>query len=228
MRVVFVEPKIEGNIGFLARVMANFDFNELYLVSPIFKISDEDKNRAVHAKDVLEKMKIVDSLEDALKNIDFVIGTTGIKSGSKNITRRTITSKELGKIISNCKGDFAVVIGREDVGLFNTELELCDIIVRIETSYKYPIMNVTHAAAIILYEIYTSKFKGKRESVLFEKNQIEKTFESIINQMNYPENKKKITYKCAKHLIGRSFIFKEEAKNLIGLLKNINHKLRNK
>ena len=44
VRVVLVEPKYEGNIGFVARAMANFGFTSLYLVKPP-AIADEARRR---------------------------------------------------------------------------------------------------------------------------------------------------------------------------------------
>lgn len=46
-------------------------------------------------------------------------------------------------------GNIALLFGREGDGLNNQEIEQCDILVTIPTSDEYPIMNITHAAAII-------------------------------------------------------------------------------
>jgi tRNA/rRNA methyltransferase len=47
----------------------------------------------------------------------------------------------------------SILFGREDVGLLNEELKLCDLVVRISTSHEYPVMNLPHAVAVILYDL---------------------------------------------------------------------------
>ncbi len=226
MRVIFVEPKIEGNLGFLARSMANFDLNELFLVKPQFKISFKDKMYAAHAKEILESAKIVNSLNEAVKDLDFIIGTTGIKTTRKNILRRSVEPEKLRELLKNCKGKVGILFGREDSGLSNSELKICDFVVRIKTSEKYPVMNITHAAAIIFYELYKDEIPAQTENVKKEKEELEKTFKAVITKLDYSENKRDFTTRCFKNLIGRSFVFKEEAKTLIGVFKKIDKKLR--
>ena len=47
----------------------------------------------------------------------------------------------------------SILFGREDVGLLNEELKLCDLVVGISASLEYPEMNLPHAVAVILYEL---------------------------------------------------------------------------
>ncbi len=67
-RIVLVEPQGALNVGSVARVMMNFGFNELFLVNPRCDLHSEDAFKmATHAKEILQKAKIVESLETALK-----------------------------------------------------------------------------------------------------------------------------------------------------------------
>ena len=68
--VIVVEPKYSGNIGAIARVMANFDFKNLYLVGPC-NLDDECYQRAVHAQDILKNAKIFKDYKKAFKEMDY-------------------------------------------------------------------------------------------------------------------------------------------------------------
>jgi tRNA C32,U32 (ribose-2'-O)-methylase TrmJ len=45
--------------------------------------------------------------------------------------------------------DFCIVLGRETSG-FNKELQMCDLIVVIDTKTKYRTINILHGLAILL------------------------------------------------------------------------------
>ena len=48
-----------GNLGAIARVLKNFDIKELYLINPeCSPLDQEARNRAKHAQDILESIKI--------------------------------------------------------------------------------------------------------------------------------------------------------------------------
>ena len=65
IRIVVVGPKFEGNVGAIARSMANFDISELYLVNPC-ELGDDAYRRAKHGSGLLDNVHIVDTLEEAL------------------------------------------------------------------------------------------------------------------------------------------------------------------
>ncbi|MCX8147520.1 MAG: RNA methyltransferase, partial [Candidatus Woesearchaeota archaeon] len=160
--VVMVEPETPGNIGATARVMANFGFQELILVNPKCNhLSKESYDRASHGKYIIENAKIIYSLNNVFENFDYAIGTTCRVGTDYNILRSPLTPKQLaGKIASisskanGKKPKIAILFGRESSGLTNNEIKKCDFIVTIPTPKDYPSMNISHAAAIMLYEIY--------------------------------------------------------------------------
>ena len=53
----------------------------------------------------------------------------------------------------------ALVFGREDIGLTQEQLTRCDILVNIPSNEEYPILNLSHAATIVMYEIFASHGK---------------------------------------------------------------------
>lgn len=227
--IVFVECETSGNVGFLARTMANFGLKNLVLINP-HKLEKEAYYQAMHGKNIVENATIFDSLDDFFKKerIDVIVGSTGTPGGSYNLFRIPIKPEELGKSI-NYNQKIAILFGREGNGLYNDEIELCDIIVSIPTDPNYPIMNISHAAAIIFYEIFKNRnefpVEGLEEATAIEKEYLLKDMGNIIKKLNIPQHKEKTGFKAFKNIINRAFITGREAHTLKGILRKIKDRL---
>ena len=96
--IVFVECETPGNIGFLARTMANFGLKNLILINPP-KLTNEAYYQATHGKYIVENAKVYNTLDDFYQSqrIDFKVASTGMAGGSYNLARIPIKPEELGK-----------------------------------------------------------------------------------------------------------------------------------
>ena len=56
--IILVRPKYDGNIGAVARTVLNFGIKDLRIVGTTGIWSEEVRNRAKHAQDVLDSCKI--------------------------------------------------------------------------------------------------------------------------------------------------------------------------
>ena len=160
IRVVLVEPYYEINVGYVARVMKNFGFTELYLVKPRAQINEVARRYAMKGRDVLEKAVILDSIDSAIKDVELVVGTTG-KISDTSLLRQTLSVRDFAERARSINGTVAILFGREPSGLTNEEIKLCDYMVTIPANPEYPILNLSHAVAIVLYEIFMA-IKGKK------------------------------------------------------------------
>jgi len=191
--VVFVEPESPGNIGFLARTMKNFGLTNLVLINPC-KMENESYYKAMHARDVVSNSETYYSLEEFLKSkeIDSAIGTTGNAGGSYNVARIAVSPEQLADTI-NYNGNIALIFGREGNGLSNEEISLCDVIVSIPTHDYYPILNITHAAAIIFYEMFKREKSYPVDRIesasAAEKESLINCVDEIILKLGYPQHK---------------------------------------
>ncbi len=221
MDIICIESQTPGNIGAIARVMKNFDFENLILLNPKCNhLNKEALDRATHAKEILQKAKVVKKLE-----YDTLIGTTAILGTDYNLTRSPITPEALAKI--NLQGRVGLIIGREGDGMRNEELEACDIVVSIPASKKYPTMNVSHAATIILYELFKVSKKEKIGQHIqpAKKEDKERLLALIKEKMEIlkftTEQKKKTQRTTWKKVIGKANLTKREIMALLGFMKKI-------
>lgn len=227
--IVFVECETPGNIGFLARTMANFGLKNLVLINPP-TLTNEAFYQATHGKYIVENAKIYKSLDEFYQSqrIDFKVGSTGMAGGSYNLSRIPLRPEQLGKSL-NVSNKIAILFGREGDGLTNKEIEDCDICVSIPTDPTYPIMNISHAAAIIFYELFKNRHDfgvvDLTESNEMEKDYLLKDMNSLIDTLDIPEHKKRNGKKTFRNIISRAFITGREAHTLKGILRRLNNKI---
>ncbi len=226
--MVFVEPQFTGNVGFLARTMANFDFDKMILVNPP-ELDDDAYRFSKHARSIVENAMVMNSFREVREFLDFMVGTSGISTKSaKKFNRIALSPEELGKRIWNFEGKVGIVFGRENYGLYNEELELCDVLVTVPTSPNYPIMNVTHAAAIVLYEIYRNSLEvdSNPRAEDMELDILVKRFSEILSIIDFPSHKKKNTEVMFRRLLGRAILSKWEFHSLMGVMKRVKYHLK--
>ena len=157
LSIVLIEPSTPGNIGFIARAMKNFGLKDLILINPKCELKKEAIWYAKHAKDIIKKSKTKPF--SYLKKFDYLIGTTAIIGSDYNIPRSPLTPKQLASELSKInlkKTNIALIFGREGSGLNNKEIQMCDFIVTIPTSKKYPTMNISHSASISVFATFIS------------------------------------------------------------------------
>lgn len=155
--IILVRPKYDGNIGAVARAVLNFGITDLRIVGRDNDWSEETRNRAKHAQDILNSCKTFSNLQDAIHDCSIVVGTSGKREVGDKITfRHFILPDELPKRLYSVEGKVAYVFGPEDIGLTNQELHDCDLLVTVPTWEGYPILNLSHAVSIICYAWYAN------------------------------------------------------------------------
>ncbi len=220
--IVLVEPKNPENFGAILRVMMNFGFKNLIVINPQFSFDDEKIRRvAKHAYKLVNNVKVFEKFEDAIKGFDLIIGTTAkISKSDSNFLRSCIELKNLKEI---CKGNIAIVFGREDIGLLNDEVKLCDILATIPTSKEYPALNLSHAVAIFLYELSNLKIKKFRLASQKEKEVLFKYIEELLEIVKFPSSKEKRRKAIImfKRIIGRANLTGREINTILGILRKL-------
>ncbi len=219
IRIVVVGAKFEGNVGAIARSMANFDVNELYLVNPC-ELGDDAYRRSKHGSQILDEAKIVTSFEEAVKGCFLVVGTSGVTTkGDRNYTRVPVPVREFAE---HCRGypeKIAIVFGREDIGLLQEELNMCDALITIPSSEEYPILNLSHAANIVMYEFFQACHENRRPEPADreEKERMYRFFDEVMDAIEYPPNRREMTRVMFRRMMGRSIPTKYEYNTIMGV-----------
>ncbi|MEM9254553.1 MAG: tRNA (cytosine(32)/uridine(32)-2'-O)-methyltransferase TrmJ [Pseudomonadota bacterium] len=152
IRIVLVNTTHPGNIGGVARAMKNMGLERLYLVAPRRYPDEQAEWRAASAEDVLRKAVITQNLEDAIHDCQFVVGTS---ARERRIPWPLLDARQCAERIAEMSGreQVAVLFGREDRGLTNEELQLCNLHLNIPTSDTYSSLNLAMAVQIVCYEL---------------------------------------------------------------------------
>jgi tRNA/rRNA methyltransferase len=155
IEVAVMAPKYQINLGYIARAAKNFGVSKIAIINPRCRHTGKQAIRySKHAADLLKGATILKSIEEL--GADLLIGTTGTwhKSGASyyNIYSPKQISG-LARRAESAKGKTVILLGRDDTGLEKQEIAACDAVVFIGTNPNYPILNISHALAIILYEL---------------------------------------------------------------------------
>ncbi|HDH28748.1 MAG TPA: TrmJ/YjtD family RNA methyltransferase [Euryarchaeota archaeon] len=227
--VVLVEPKHECNVGFVARAMKNFGLGRLYFSGRDFKADFKAFECAAHAGDVLRKsVHLGDS--DLNQVFDITVGTTAKTHDKPSSPRHAITPRELATRLSDVTGTVGLLLGREDSGLSNSELDCCDMVVSIPTPAPYSTMNLSHAAAVLFYELSqdreTNAENETQQAEGCEKEALHKRFNDLLEAVDQPNYKRDVSERIFRRVIGRAGISGREAHTLAGVFKKANETIK--
>jgi tRNA (cytidine32/uridine32-2'-O)-methyltransferase len=152
IRIVLVNTSLSANIGSAARAMKTMGLRQLVLVDPRIFPSSEATALAAGASDVLANAKVVATLEEAIADCSLAIGAS---ARSRTIPWPLLDARETGELarLESERHPVAIVFGREDRGLTNEELHLCQYHVSIPSDEEYGVLNVASAVQVIAYEV---------------------------------------------------------------------------
>ena len=235
VKVVLVGTTHPGNIGATARAMKNMGILDLALVEPKEFPSDVATFRSKAAKDILEKASVHTSLEEAISECELVVGTS---ARGRTVPWPVLNPREAAEEMhkSSLNGKVAIVFGREDRGLTNEELGLCNFHVHIPSDPEYSSLNLSQAVQILAYEIRLSYLQDRQVDEEYwdvELANNEQT-ERLINHMDElmqevdfydVENPRKLLVRV-RRFFKRSKIDVMEANIFRGLFATIQKKLK--
>jgi len=205
---ILVKTQLGENIGACARSMKNFGFSKLHIVSPKINFPNhKTKVTSVGAYDIINKAKVFDNVEKAIKPFNLVIA---LSARRRDINKKHISLQSFQNIIKK-KGNLNIglMFGPEASGLSNKDLSFSNYILQIPTSSKFKSLNLSHSLTIICFEIFK----------LINKNKITK------NNFNLKISSKEKITKILRHLVflldKKNFFIPKEKKH--SMLLNINN-----
>jgi tRNA/rRNA methyltransferase len=155
-RVVLVRPQYAGNLGSVARVMANFGLSDLVLVNPTANRESVDAvMMATHGLPVLTAARTVGTLAEAVADCGFVLSTSGEIGGLARKGFWGTPEEKLPQLLDTLPGaPAAVVFGPEPHGLTVDEITAGHGMMFIPSAAGHESLNLAQAVAVVLYELH--------------------------------------------------------------------------
>lgn len=151
--VVLVQPQHPGNVGTAARGMANFGLRQLVVVDPPPSFDPETVRWMAPGADVvLDRLRIVRTLDDALEGVHHVVGTTARHRGDGQKVQAPDGFAE-GVFAAPAGHTTALLFGREDTGLPREATVRCASLVRIPTD-AHASLNLGMAVVVCAHQLF--------------------------------------------------------------------------
>ena len=219
--VILVEPQFRENVGHVARSMMNFGMSDLVLVNAP-PVDDHTRQRAVHAQAVLDAARHFPTLAEAKKEFDVLVGFAARISALNKAHRRSSESlTTVADRLDGMGGRLGLVFGREDFGLSNEDVEVCDILCTIPTSQHYRSMNLSHAVTVALYELTRSEHAPMPYITMAtaqEKEVLLATWWHLTGVLRFPEHKRIQSLQMFRRVTGRAGLTAWEYHRMMGVL----------
>lgn len=151
--IILVSPARAENVGAAARAMKTMGFSQMRIVNSQVHLQPAARWTAHGASDILDNVQCFSTLEEALSDIEFSVGTTA-RSRAKfryYATPEQVTAQLTEK--QQWMSRFAVVFGCEENGLSNAELAQVDLLTGIPMAADYPSLNLGQAVMVYCYQL---------------------------------------------------------------------------
>jgi len=221
------------NIGASARVIKNFKFENLRIVKPRDKWPNKKAIvTSVGAKDLVYNSKLYKDVNSAVQDLHVVFGTT---SRVRSINKTNLNLRNAIKIIIKnfkSKKKIGLLFGSEASGLSNEDLVNTNYLINIPTNKNFSSLNLSHAIAIIAYELFSSldkkifNIENFYRSSLASKKELNNFLDFLIKQLERigflkPKEKKKIMIQNIKNTFQKSSLSSQEIRTLLGIVSSL-------
>ncbi len=224
---ILVEPENPDNIGAAARAMKNMGLEDLRLVKPPADWKSKGRKMAVNAADLLEKARAFESLEEALSDCHFVIGTTRRSGPKRGVFISFPEALHRLRKTSGKKQTAAVLFGKESKGLDNAALRRCNFLTALPAHSGYPSLNLAQAVMVTAFSLFSfEEKKGAAGSPpdLVPQKDIEDILEGIrlaLRALDYKTGLQDRITATFHGLLKRGGLIESEAQMLRGLCRRI-------
>ncbi len=227
--IVLVEPRGAGNIGSTARAMKNNGLSDLVLVNPCDYNNDECLSMACNATEIVRGARVFGGLKEAISGFGFVAATTRrlgkVRDPVLNLHEAVPGILEMAR-----KNNVAVLFGREDRGLKNIELELCNILFELPAHGDYPSLNLSHAVFLLAHHLFVSKNEFFKDETIeaAPMEEVEKMYvhmEEALRALEYGDKGGggllKLIKRNFRKILGRTALMPREVNMLRGIFSQI-------
>ena len=154
-RIVLVRPQGPRNVGSVLRLVTNFGPAELVLVAPpkpSLLIHPDFEQMSHGVEDVASKIRVVDSVEEALEDVARSYGFTARRRDHRELHDWRDLRPEIARTAAS--EPVALVFGSEENGLTVRETEPLQELVRMPTTNEHTSLNLAMSVGIVLSTLF--------------------------------------------------------------------------
>jgi tRNA/rRNA methyltransferase len=149
VRIVLVRPRNPENLGAVARAMRNFGLGDWAIAALGTHDFAAARRVAVHAEELLDRPRLTATLDEAVADCAWVVGTSARKVRGK---RRLLPEEVAREASARAPGVTAIVFGEERSGLTGEEVDRCHDLSTIPVDEAQPSLNLAQAVLVYAYE----------------------------------------------------------------------------
>jgi tRNA/rRNA methyltransferase len=151
VRIVLVRPRNPENLGAVARVMRNFGLEDWAIAALGTHDFAAARRVAVRAEDLLDRPRVVATLDAAVADCAWVVATSSRRvRGKRRLAPDEVAREALARA---SEGTTAIVFGDERSGLTNAEVDRCDDLSAIPSAAAQPSLNLAQAVLVYAWEL---------------------------------------------------------------------------
>jgi tRNA/rRNA methyltransferase len=159
VRLVLLRPRNPENLGAVARAMKNFGLTDWAIAELGTHDFEVARRVAVHAEELLDRPRVVRSLDEAVADCAWVVGTSSRRvRGKRRLSPAEVAREALARA---AEGDTALVFGDERSGLTNADVDRCHDLSAIPTGDAQPSMNLAQAVVVYAWELRRAQLEAE-------------------------------------------------------------------
>ncbi|HEX9051905.1 MAG TPA: RNA methyltransferase, partial [Anaeromyxobacter sp.] len=158
VRIVLVRPRVPENLGAVARAMRNLGLEDWAVAALGTHDFAAARRVAVHAEDLLDRPRVVATLDEAVSDCAWVVATSSRRvRGKRQLSPEAVAREALARA---GEGTTAIVFGDERGGLTNAEIARCDDVSAIPSAPAQPSLNLAQAVLVYAWELRRAGLGG--------------------------------------------------------------------
>lgn len=226
--VILQRPQDAVNVGAILRAMKNMGISQLRLVQPEPLSTDLILRVAHHCEDLLQCMTSHPTLDDAVTDLHYIVGTAALTHGGRQQTN-DIRSVAATIVTYMPAGKVGVLFGQEDNGLDQAALDRCHLLVTLPTNPDYPALNLAQAVLLLLYEVRMAVLAGSTppaslSPALAQQADLERLFhlsESTLTKIGFFKGNQAAVMRKLRQMTYKARLSPEEAALLMAMVRQV-------
>lgn len=233
-----MEPQGALNVGSTCRAMKNFGLSELVVVRPGCELDLDAIRMALHARDILESARIVQTVEEAVAGSVLVLGTSN-RHGEYHEPHMAVRDglERIGSVLQN--GIVTILFGREEWGLTKDDLRWTQGTIHVVTHPKFTSLNLSQAVLLIAYELFQAfgnqappirRHAGdpyEEPPTVEELHRLYKHMGSVLSLCEFlPKSNPDALFQVIRAFISRARAKRREINILMGIFSNVDGFMR--